>query len=49
MQSGRKASEIQFTNSLGCVRHIMKVDGFKGLYKGNEQYTSISYVNITRH
>ena len=34
MQSGRSANEILFTSSMGCFKHIMARDGFRGLYKG---------------
>jgi solute carrier family 25 (adenine nucleotide translocator) protein 4/5/6/31 len=34
MQSGRSANEILFTSSMGCFKHIMAKDGYRGLYKG---------------
>ena len=32
MQSGR--ADVQFTNTLGCFRHILKTNGAVGFYKG---------------
>ena len=32
MQSGRK--DVQFTNVIGCFKHIVSKDGLSGLYKG---------------
>ena len=34
MQSGKTGSEVLFTSSLGCLRHIVKTGGAAGLYKG---------------
>ena len=34
MQSNRGAGEVLFTNSFGCLKHLVKKDGVRGLYKG---------------
>jgi len=34
MQSNRAADEVLFTNAFGCMKHLIKKDGVKGLYKG---------------
>ena len=34
MQSGRKAEDVLFKGSLGCLKYIVSRDGVSGLYKG---------------
>eukprot|EP01012_Entosiphon_sulcatum_P037951 TRINITY_DN4894_c0_g1_i1.p1 TRINITY_DN4894_c0_g1~~TRINITY_DN4894_c0_g1_i1.p1 ORF type:complete len:301 (-),score=43.60 TRINITY_DN4894_c0_g1_i1:9-911(-) len=34
MQSGRKADQVLYTNSLACARKILADEGFSGMYKG---------------